>query len=1189
MFLEILKFEVAFQRRQPMPYILAGIFFLLTFGATTVENITIGGNNSNLNINAPFVIVTTLALVSIFGLFAVIAFASGPVLRDFKHQTAELFLSTGVSKISYIYGRFLGAFAFAMLVYFGAMLGIMVGEFMPWLDQERIGGFSFAPYFFAMWAIAIPNLFICASVFFCLATVTRNEMSVYVGAVAFLMLSFVISYFTEPDTVALTSKLDPFGVVALGELMRYWTVFDKNERIPELAGDLLINRALWMAIALAFLALSYRLFPFTVQRRTWRLFKRKKKQKEEPATSPIASRPIVKPVFDAKTRLQQYLSQTAIEMRNIITSIPFVVLLVFGVFNVVASAAGSLGNFFGTPVYPSTNILIMLINGTFSFSLLFILVYYSSELLVREKDSKINEIMDSMPYPNWIMMSAKFSGLLLVVVAMILVSILAGMGVQVFKGYYQFEIGRYLIGLLFFFQFPLYFMCILAIFFQVLMRNKYLGMLLMIVYFILLLALPQLGYEHYLYRLSPPRVVYSDFTGYGHFLAPHLWYTLYWSFFGGALLVLTHLLWNRGTDDVSSARWRLLRQRFTPAVGMILMVLVVGFAATGGFIYYNTNILNDYVTTLETEERQAEYEKKFKQYEFRTAPKIQAIYAEVDIFPASRDARLSGNYQMVNDSGVDISDIHFTIDPDVDILRLEVPGSELVSTDDDFGYRVYRFASPLKPGDQLTVEFETEWTTRGFKNNGDTTSLLENGTFFYNYDMFPMVGYQGFGELIDNTKRKKYGLDPVDRMDDIDDEAAWMRSGLTTAGRIDFETVVSTSADQIAVAPGYLQREWTEGDRRFFHYKMDAPIWNFFSYLSADYEVKKAKWQDVDIEVYYIHGINVDTMIRSVQHALAYFTENFSAYQYRQFRILEFPFYRGLFAQSFPNTIPFSEGIGFSADLRDKEKIDYVFYVTAHELAHQWWAHQVIGADVQGSTMIVETLAQYSALMVMEKEYGAEHMVRFLRYELDSYLRGRGGELLEELPLMLVENQQYIHYRKGSVVLYALQDYIGEDAVNRALRKFIEDYAFKGPPYPTTRHLLANIRAEAPAEYQEVITDLFEKIVLYDLKVVDSSVTSLANGDYEVNFEISARKFEADGEGRETEVPISGYFDIAVLGEERGESKIPQLLHLEKRFIDENRKSFTIVVDKEPVKVGIDPLNKLIDRDPSDNTATIET
>jgi len=237
--------------------------------------------------------------------------------------------------------------------------------------------------------------------------------------------------------------------------------------------------------------------------------------------------------------------------------------------------------------------------------------------------------------------------------------------------------------------------------------------------------------------------------------------------------------------------------------------------------------------------------------------------------------------------------------------------------------------------------------------------------------------------------------------------------------------------------------------------------------------------------------------------------------------------------------------------------------------------------------MIVESLAQYSALMVMEQEYGKEHMQRFLKYELDRYLSSRGGELLEELPLMLVENQPYIHYRKGSVNLYALKDYIGEEAVNRALSRFLDEYAFKPAPYPTARHLIANFREEAPEEYRDIITDLFEKIVLYDLRVADSSVKTLGEGQFEVTIDVAARKFEADGEGRETAVPVDGLFDIAVLGEELGESKIPEVLYMEKHRVTGEAQTFTILVSKQPVFVGIDPYNKMIDRNPEDNKVKV--
>src|SRR5262249_35036532 len=159
---------------------------------------------------------------------------------------------------------------------------------------------------------------------------------------------------------------------------------------------------------------------------------------------------------------------------------------------------------------------------------------------------------------------------------------------------------------------------------------------------------------------------------------------------------------------------------------------------------------------------------------------------------------------------------------------------------------------------------------------------------------------------------------------------------------------------------------------------------------------------------------DLEQMMRGMKDALAYCSSQFGPYQHRQVRILEFPRYQ-TYAQSFPNTIPYSESIGFIAkvDPTDPKDIDYPYYVTAHEVAHQWWAHQVIGGNVQGATMLSETLAQYSALMVMKKTFGPEKMKRFLAYELDRYLRARGMEKKKEVPLVRVENQPYIHYQKG--------------------------------------------------------------------------------------------------------------------------------------------------------------------------------
>jgi aminopeptidase N len=450
----------------------------------------------------------------------------------------------------------------------------------------------------------------------------------------------------------------------------------------------------------------------------------------------------------------------------------------------------------------------------------------------------------------------------------------------------------------------------------------------------------------------------------------------------------------------------------------------------------------------------------------------------------------------------------------------------------------------------------------------------------------PLPGYSRGAELDDNSVRRRYGLDPIERYPKLGDPEYLGVNQFQVAERTAFRTTIGTSADQIAVAPGYLQREWRQGDRRYFEYEMDEKIWPFASFSSARYEVAEDQWGDVKLEVYYHpqHGYNIDSMMESTKKSLDYFTSEFSPYQYRQFRILEFPAYQR-FAQSFPNTIPYSEAIGFIADLRDEKDIDYVFYVTAHEMAHQWWGHQVVGANMQGMTVMVETLAQYSALMVMEREFGKPMMRRFLKYELDNYLQGRGGELIEELPLYLVENQPYIHYRKGSLVMYALRDAIGEDQVNLALRRFIEQWGYSEGRFPTAADLVDEFRAVAGEEYQQLITDLFERIILFDLQVTDASVEEVTGG-YEVTMTIEAAKYAADGAGAEEEVPLSSQLEIGVFGprsEDLGDDDLPEPLLLERVLITSGEQTLKFTVSEKPQRVGVDPYVKMIDRNPDDN------
>jgi hypothetical protein len=1026
---------------------------------------------------------------------------------------------------------------------------------------------------------------------FVLATLTRSMLATYIGVIAFFVL-WQIALVTAGnfDHRTLGALIDPFGLGALNLAARYWPAQDRNTRLPELAGVLLANRAIWVGVAIAMLAAAFALF--RPDREGLRLRRRPRQAAAAESAAPrqlAAAVPAVAARTDAAARFTQWRKLAWFDTRGVIGGVTFLVMLAFGLMNLGGSLAFS-NQFFGTRVYPVTHLMTEAMDGSYNFLLVIIVAFYAGELVWRERGHRVADVVDAFPTPDWIPLLSKLTALAAVIVLFLLAGAVECAIYQLWRGGTPIEPGLYLsniaLGTLGFLL-----LAALALFLQVIANNKFLGYLLIVLYFVSRIALGQLHFDHHLYNYgTAPFALYSDMNGYGHFLAGHLWFRAYWACLAIALLVVAALFWTRGTAQDRRERLRVARQRFRLPARALLAASLAGFAVLGGWIYYNTNVLNRYVPGDLAKERRAQYERRYRQYRDLPQPKITDVRADVDIYPHQRKVDVRGHYVLRNKTAQPISELHMRLPADMKLVRAEFAPHEVVSDDPAHGYTIYRLARPLAPGASMDFDFTLQYWSRGFRNAPDDTRVVDNGTFLSS-EAFPHFGYDENGQLADRNDRRKYGLPQLPRMPKIDDEAARAFNLLgRDADWVTFETTVSTDADQIALAPGYLDREWTEdtpdhGRRRHFHYRMDKPILDFFSFQSARYEVKRDRWNDVAIEVYHDpkHAYNIDRMIDATKKSLAHYSAAFAPFQFRQMRILEFPGYES-FAQSFANTVPFSESIGFIADLRNPDDIDYVFYVTAHEIAHQWWAHQVIGAFLQGVTMLDETFAQYSALMVQEKEYGAAQMRKFLKYELDRYLAGRGGEVVEELPLALNENQQYIHYRKGSVVMYALKDYLGEDVVDRTLARYDRETAFQQPPYTTTREFLADLREEAGPRWNGLIEDLFEKITVHDNRVTDARAKKRPDGKYDVTLSLHASKVHADGVGRETPASVDQPVDIGVFARAPdGKEAHQTVLHLEKRVVADGDSRVTVTVDGEPWEAGIDPYNKLIDRVSDDN------
>ena len=545
---------------------------------------------------------------------------------------------------------------------------------------------------------------------------------------------------------------------------------------------------------------------------------------------------------------------------------------------------------------------------------------------------------------------------------------------------------------------------------------------------------------------------------------------------------------------------------------------------------------------------------------------------------------------IANKSAAPIATLYINITQGFE-TSLEIPGATLEKNDERLNVRTFRLEPPLDPGQSLVMKYVVASKSRGIENQVSQPVLVQNGTFFNN-GIAPSFGFDPDRRLILPKRRKDFGLGPIESVPELTRDCGHACSTHYIAQDSDWvtiESVISTSLDQTAIGPGSLVEQWTDKGRNYFRYRVDHPSLNFYSFISAKYEVQRSKVGDVDIEVYYHpeHKWNVAKMSEAIADTLDYCTKHFGPYKHRQARIIEFPRVSS-FAQAFPGTMPYSESIGFIANLEKPDDIDKVTYIVAHEMSHQWWAHQVIGARMKGATLLSETLAQYTALMVMRLKYGDDMMHKFLRYEMDRYLRSRGTEEMKERPLINVElNQGYIHYQKGSVALYYLAEMIGEDRINVALKEVIDQFAYQGPPYPTAHALVDRLRDQTPPKFQYLIQDLFEEITLFGNRTVEAVATKSPDGKYRVKLVVECEKFKADENGHETSVEMNDWVEIGAFAKPESGKRYGKLLHRERKPLTAGKHELEFVTDEIPYQAGIDPRNMLIDRVPSDNLKTV--
>ena len=1197
--------EVITGLKRPMIYIFLVIFTIISAAGTVNLDITFGGATGNVFKNAPYVVSMYTANLCIIALLIATAYFNNAALKDYQNNFAGILFSTSIHKKSYYFGRFFGGLVLATIPLLGVFLGFSIGTEIGLEagieNAKTIGALHPKVFINNFLLFVLPNMFVSGAIIFAIANKWKSTIISFIATIIIIVFYLLSGTFiNDISTEGLAALTDVIGVRAYTIDTKYFTPTEKNTQVVSFSGWLLINRLLWVSIGIGTLIISY--FSFSFVQKQQKIKVSKKRSRKNTATQ-LFYLPKINSSFNFNTSWLQYVSFFKSNLYTILKSNTFKILLFFGVLILINKLINGF-EYYGLQSYHVTSKMLAFNRPISTIMGMIILVFFSGELVWRERKNSINQVIDSTSHVSLTILLAKISSLITISLLFDIMLIIISIIYQLFNGYTNPEITIYLQDLLYA-GLPTYVIwsCVL-ISLQIFINNKYLTYFvsILLIFLIEFLVIDILGIKSYMVNLGfSPSYTYSDMNGFSRVLTSKNWFNVYWTLFGILLVTMASLFWIRGTVKGIKNRFKSAKKHITKNYGLTFLICAFLFGLTASFVYYNTQILNTYHTAIEIKKMQESYEKKYKKYEHIVQPKTVAIKYNVDMYPNERNVISKSIVTIENKSDSPIDSLHYSLyyflgegNGNVDlqksnwIKKLSIPNSKLVLNDKELGYQVFKLETPLAPCATMDITVNTAYISQGFENEISNIRVVENGTFFDSTHILPSTGYEPYNELMNETDRKQAGLKPRKSTTTLEEkDAENLQENYITrkaSDWVDIETIISTTADQIAISPGSLIKQWTTDGRVYYHYKNDHQSINFTNFMSARYEVAKKKWNDINVEVYYhkSHAYNISIMQDAVEKSLKYYTKNFGPYFHKQARIVEIPKYYN-FAQAFPGTMPYTEGGGFITNLTNKNDNNVIYSIIAHEMAHQYWAHQVIGANIEGATMLSESFAEYSALMVMKNELKDDlKMKKLLAYDFERYLTGRSNETQKEVPLIKVKDQGYIHYGKGSLVLYALQDYIGEEKVNETLKEFLNAYKYKGAPYPTTLDFINYLQPKIPNDLQFLLTDWFKEITLYDYSIKKATYKTLHNGNYEVTLAINASKIKVDSLAKEHKVNPHNWVDIGLFSEDKDE-----LLISKRVLIDTEEMSFTLEVDQLPVEAVIDPKRLLIELNIDDNIQSV--
>lgn len=1164
MFTGLLKFDwIFFAKKKSFPILL---FFFLVFGLFTAA----GANFpfAETYKNSPYVVTYITGIMSLMCIFSVALLTAQSLMREKDAHFDLILYATSIQKKYYLGSRFLVIFGIAILSFALYMIGLLIGHQLFRSHREEFMELHVWNYIQPFLVLVVPNILFCTGVICSIGVLSKNRIAIYISGLFIYFLYWGIAMFSNSPLMAnaspisaenmqLMAKIDPFGLSAFFEQTQYWTAAQRNSQLLELKGHFLFNRLAYIGISCLLMFFAYRKFSFVIG-------KDKKSRQITKKDNAVSSRDY-KPVTTKSNGLTYCLASAwsfvKIDTRSIIKSVSLWIIILGWAFFFGMEIIGSIEAGRRLPErFATSALMINEILKMFPMIGLLVLLFYGSEIFWRSQSARFNALEDSSPVPSGVVLLSKWSTLSIIPMVLISCTILLGIGLQLTFGnepidwelYFSLY---YLIGL------PLLLSAALIISIQAVCGNKYIG--LVVSSFVLLFTNTSLGgiigLKHPLLLYANAfQGTYSEMNGFDLFINAFHIKMMYWSCIAAILVFMAVLLRKKG---------RALR-KLKIGQSVLLITCLAGAFFSGGIILKETILPKK-------EERgnwKQGYEERYKKFNSLLQPTITDIKAAIDLFPEKNSYAVSATYALVNKGDKTIDSILVYADKEIQWKRFSIAGAKQLSADKEYGHYWYRLNKPLEPGQSTSMKFDFTYTASSFNGFKQFNMILKNGSFIRISNFFPRFGYMMDNEIEDPAERKRRNLPESLLVLPLEEK----RESPYEYSYINLDAVVSTSGDQTAIGIGDLKAQWKKDNRNYFQYKTSAPIPFRFAVASARYAVQKTTHNGTVIETYYDprHYQNIGHIIRNAKQSLEYCEQNFGKYPYNVIRFVEISsFTKGFAATAYPTDFFINESFGFQNRIKQDPEKDILNEQVSHELSHSWWGNAAIDPEYrEGCKILTETLAMYTELMLYKKAYGEENILSRVQVHKDIYFGQRAFE--GEEPLFASDPRKtFLSYDKGVVVMYQLEMLLGEDKINKALKNFLQKYAYPNQP-PISSDLIHELYAVSDTSIRNKIDEFFKQIIIHDLQLEKASYHKAKEGGYVLDIAIMAKKYKEDGKGKSKEVLFDDPIELDVYFEDGKNQTIN---------MQQGQTKLKILLDKKPVRIMLDPLMRFMEASREDN------